>query len=113
MHKFALGQGIGLENIIDGLQIKLFGQVQNRQVFVIKFKVLVGLITITCDQIFKVFLMRLLVAILVHRHKAIKLDKAWIDPAHHAGIGRRDRIDHIGPKPGKGALLSQLIGHSG
>ncbi len=48
--QFTLGQGEFLEHQIDGLKVKLFGHVQNGQIFVIEFKVLIDTVAIAANQ---------------------------------------------------------------
>ena len=111
VHQFALGQQVLLEDDVDGLEIEFLGQVADREVLVIEFQMGLGFIAITIHEVLKIVQVRLAVAFDVHRHEAVELDKARIDPATGADIGRGHGEDHVGLEPGKGPLLGQLVGH--
>ena len=111
MLELALGQQVALEHHVDRLEIELLGQVQHRQVLVVEFQVLVGLVAVALHQVGEVLTVRLLVLLQVHRHEAGQLDEARIDAPPRAQIGRRHVVDHVRLEPGERPILGQLVGH--
>ena len=55
--------------------------------------------------------MGVLVLVGVHRHEAVELHEARIDPPAQPRIGRGHAVDHVGLEPGEGLFLGQLVGH--
>ena len=99
-----------LEDNVDGLEIELLGQVQDRQVFVVEFFVLVGRVPVPRDQVLEIFAVGVEVAFLVHRHEAVELDEAGINATAKGRIRPRYRVDHVRPEPCERLVLGQLVG---
>ncbi|MNE28078.1 hypothetical protein D3C80_1215070 [compost metagenome] len=107
----AARQQMLLEDNVDGLKIELLGQVQHRQVFVVELLVLLDPVAVAVDQALEIAAVGVDVLVLVHRHEAVELDEARIDPPSEPRIGPGHGVDHVRLEPGEGLLLGQLVGH--
>ncbi|MNQ78891.1 hypothetical protein D3C85_938140 [compost metagenome] len=100
-----------LEDDVDGLEIEFLGQVQHRQILVIELLVLVDPVAIAADQVLEIAAMGVDMLVLVHRHEAVELDEARIDPPSKARIGPGHGVDHVRLEPGEGLGLGELVRH--
>ncbi len=107
MRHLALRQRVPHEHRIDRLQIELGREIHDREIFVIEFLVLLRRVAVALHQMLKQLLVRLDMAIEVHADEAVELQKARIDVAHEAGIGKRHLGDDVGAEPIDAALLAR------
>ena len=87
------------EHGIDGLEVELGRQVHHRQIFVIEFAMLLRAVAIALDKIVEQIAMRLEMAVEVHAHEAVQLEKARIDVAHEARMRERHLGDDVVAEP--------------
>src|SRR5690349_21053036 len=99
MLHLALRQGMADEHGVDCLQIELGSKIHHREVFVIKFAVLLHRITVAFDEMQEQIAMRLKMPIEIHADEAVELEEARINLAHAAGMRERHLADHIATEP--------------
>ncbi len=109
MDQLALRQRVLDEDLIDGLQIELGGQVHDREIFVVEIAVLLGRLAVVLHQMHEEFLVGDHVPVEVHRHEAGQLQEAGIDRAHEARLRPRHLHDDIIGKPLERPFLGELV----
>src|SRR5689334_8016242 len=92
MHHLSLWQRVTDKDRIDRLEIELGSEIHDGQVLVVELAMLLRRIAVAFDQMQEQILMRLDMAIEVHAHEAVQLQKTGIDVPHHT----RMREWHLG-----------------
>ena len=93
------------EHFFHGLEIELRRQVHHREIFVVEVAVSFGAIAVAFHEMVEHLEMRGDVAFDVHGHEARQLQKAGIDLAPHARIGKGHGVDAVLLEPADAALL--------
>ena len=86
VHHRAPRQRVLLEHGLDRLQVKLGGQVHDREVLVVEVLVLLDGVAVALDEVVEQIDVRIHVALEVHGHEARQLHEARIDGAHETGM---------------------------
>ena len=75
MGHLALRQRVAHEHRVDGLQVKLGGEVHHGEILVVELAVLLRGIAVALDQMLEQLAVRLDVTIEVHAHEAVELEE--------------------------------------
>ena len=99
MGHLALRQGVTHEHRVHGLQIELGGEVHDREIFIIKLTMFLRGVAIALHEMKEELAVGLDVAIEIHAHEAVQLQKARINVAHEPGIWKRHLGDDVAAEP--------------
>ena len=102
-----------LKHGLDGFQVVVGIHVQHRVVLVVELAMRLGTGVVAFDQVQKVVVMRVQVAIGVHGDKPRVLQKARIDPTPRTGEVGRHSVNHIVFKPLVALVGGQVVDRCG
>src|SRR5690606_19820530 len=85
--EFAPGQRMAHKDEIDGLEIDVGRHVDDGEIFIIKFPVLLRRVAVALDHVLEIVAVGIDMAVEIHRHEAGELEEARIDAPQGAWIG--------------------------
>src|SRR5262245_889955 len=109
MGHFTLRQCLADEPRADRLQIATSLQIHHSQIFVVELTMFLRGIAVAFDQVQEQIVMRLDMAVEVHAHEAVQLQKARIDVTHHARMRERHLGDDVITEPVEPAPFGQIV----
>ena len=97
------------KHLVDGLQVVFGGEVHHRQIFIVELFVLLNQVSVALNQVHEQILVRIHMAVEVHRHEAGQLKETGIYEAAMPAVRPGHRGDDRPPEPVRAFFLREFV----